>query len=59
YEPHIYAALRSAKLMFVLTTSLDNLHSVWVANEWKRYVSYIRAGENKTVRVVYDSMSET
>ncbi len=56
YEPHIYAALRSAKLMFVLTTSLDNLHSVWVANEWKRYVSYIRAGENKTVRVVYDSI---
>ena len=42
--------------MFVLTTSLDNLHSVWVANEWKRYVSYIRAGENKTVRVVYDSI---
>ena len=56
YEPHIYAALRSAKLMFVLTTSLDNLHSVWVANEWKRYVSYIRAGEDKTVRVVYDSI---
>lgn len=56
YEPHIYAALRSAKLMLVLTTSLEHLHSVWVANEWKRYVSYIRAGEDKTVRVVYDSI---
>lgn len=56
YEPHIYAALRSAKLMFVLTTSLEHLNSVWVANEWKRYLSYIRAGEDKTVRVVYDNV---
>ena len=56
YEPHIYAALRSAKLMFVLTTSLEHLNAVWVANEWKRYVSYIRAGEDKRVRVVYDNV---
>ena len=56
YEPHIYAALRSAKLMLVLTSKLDNVNSVWVANEWKRYASYIREGEEKTIRVVYEKL---
>ena len=54
YEPHIYAALRSAKLMFVLAGSIEHVNATWVANEWKRYSKYVRDGEEKTLRVVYD-----
>lgn len=57
YEPHIYAALRSAKLMFVLAGSIDHVNSTWVANEWKRYAKYVRDGENKALRVVYDNVN--
>ena len=56
YEPHIYAALRSAKLMLVFTSKLENVNSVWVANEWKRYAGYIHDGEDKTIRVVYEKL---
>ena len=56
YEPHIYAALRSAKLMIVLASSIEHVNAVWVKNEWKRYAKYIREGENKTLRVVYDGI---
>ena len=54
YEPHIYSALRSAKLMFVLAGSIEHVNATWVANEWKRYAKYVRDGEEKTLRVVYD-----
>lgn len=56
YEPHIYAALRSAKLMIVLASSIEHVNAVWVKNEWKRYAKYIREGEDKTLRVVYDGV---
>lgn len=54
WEPHIYRALSTAKLMLVLASSVEHVNSVWVKNEWKRFTAYIREGQNKTVRVVYD-----
>ena len=54
YEPHIYAALRSAKIMLVLTTDLEHLQAPWVQNEWRRFASYIRNGEDKVIRVITD-----
>ena len=57
WEPHIYKALNTAKLMFVLTTGKENVNSNWVKNEWKRYVRYIKEGQDKTIRVVYDIMN--
>jgi len=56
YEPHIYSALNSAKLMFVMTTGMENVNAVWVKNEWKRYSKYIQEGQKKTIRVVYDNI---
>ena len=56
YEPHIYSALNSAKIMFVLANSLDHVNAVWVKNEWKRYSKYIQEGQNKTIRVIYDDI---
>ena len=57
WEPHIYKALNTAKLMFVLTTGKQNVNAVWVKNEWKRYSRYIKEGQDKTIRVVYDIMN--
>ena len=56
YEPHIYAALNSAKIMFVMADSLDHVNAVWVKNEWKRYSKYAQEGQNKTIRVIYDNI---
>lgn len=39
YEPYIFSALNSAKLMFVVGTSPDNINAVWVRNEWSRYLA--------------------
>ncbi|MBE6910982.1 MAG: TIR domain-containing protein [Ruminococcaceae bacterium] len=39
YEPYIYAALSSAKVMLAIGTKYDYYDAVWVKNEWSRYIS--------------------
>lgn len=38
YEPYIFSALSSAKVMVHVTTSVENTNAVWVKNEWKRFL---------------------
>lgn len=38
YEPIIFAALNSAKVMIVLGTKAENFNAVWVRNEWSRFM---------------------
>ncbi len=52
YEAQIYSALVSSKLMFVLASSLDNVSSPWVKNEWKRFHEMQKAHHEKVLRVV-------
>ena len=47
YEPYIFAALTSAKIMLVVGCNKDNMNAVWVKNEWKRYLSLINEGKEK------------
>ena len=42
YEAHIFPALQSAKLMLILTSGIENLESVWVKNEWSRFIRFSR-----------------
>ena len=49
YEPYIFAALHSARAMIVVGTSPENIQSVWVKNEWSRYLSLIKRGEKKVL----------
>lgn len=56
YEPYIFAALRSAKVMIVIGTDPRNFQSVWVRNEWSRYLSFIRKGEAKVLIPAYRDM---
>ena len=57
YEPYIFAALNSARVMLVVGTAKENFDAVWVKNEWSRYLSLIQAGKEKTLIPVYKSIS--
>lgn len=57
YEPYIFAALNSAKVMLVVGTSKENFEAVWVKNEWSRFVSLIKSGKEKTLIPVYKDIS--
>ena len=56
YEPYIFAALQSAKVMVVLGSDKAYFNAPWVRNEWSRYLAMIKQGENKTIIPVYKNM---
>ena len=56
YEPYIYAALTSAKVMIVVGTRPEHFNAVWVKNEWSRYLALIHAGEKKYLIPAYRDM---
>ena len=49
YEPYIFAALNSAKVMLAFGTDYENFNAVWVKNEWSRFLSLIEKGAKKTL----------
>ncbi len=51
YEPYIFAALNSAKVMVVLGTKPEYFNAVWVKNEWSRYLALVKASNGKKVLV--------
>lgn len=57
YEPYIFAALHSAKVMVHVTSSKANSEAVWVRNEWSRYLSLIAEGQKKTLIPCYKGIS--
>ena len=48
YEPYIFAALNSARVMVVIGTKPEYFNAVWVKNEWSRYLSLMRNEKNGT-----------
>lgn len=57
YEPIIFAALNSSKVMLVIGTSSDNLNAVWVKNEWSRFLSLMKTDRSKLLIPCYRDMS--
>ena len=53
YEPYIFAALNSAKVMLVVGTDFDYFNAVWVKNEWSRFLALIASGQKKTLIPVF------
>lgn len=47
YEPYIFAALNSAKVMLAFGTDYEYYNSVWVKNEWSRYLKLMAQDKNK------------
>ncbi len=56
YEPYIFAALNSAKVMVVLGTKPEYFNAVWVKNEWNRYLALIKNGTRKMLIPAYKDM---
>ena len=56
YEPYIFAALNSAKVMIVVGTSAENLNAGWVKNEWSRFLSMMRKDKSKLLIPCYRDM---
>ena len=56
YEPYIFSALNSAKVMVVLGTRAEYFQAAWVKNEWSRYLALIRNGEKKMLIPAYRDM---
>lgn len=57
YEPYIYAALHSAKVMLVVSLSAENMNAPWVKNEWDRYLSIVKQDSTKALIPCYKDMS--
>ena len=51
YEPYIFAALNSAKVMVVLGTKPEYFNAVWVKNEWSRYLALVNQSGGKKVLI--------
>ncbi|MCR4594278.1 MAG: TIR domain-containing protein [Clostridiales bacterium] len=57
YEPYIFAALHSAKIMLVVGSSRDNFNAPWVKNEWSRFIALAKEDSSKTVIPCYKDIS--
>lgn len=53
YEPYIFAALNSAKIMLVVGTAPEHFEAVWVKNEWGRYLDLMRTDRSRTLIPCY------
>ena len=59
YEPYIYAALASSKVMITVCSSKENIESVWVKNEWSRFLSFMGKDSGKTFIPLYFDMDRS
>ncbi len=58
YEPYIYAALYSSKVMLTICSSKENLEAVWVKNEWSRFLGFRQIDNSKTLIPIYFDMDK-
>ena len=56
YEPYIFAALQSSRIMVVVGTRPEHINAVWVKNEWGRYIALIKGGAQKVLIPAYRDM---
>lgn len=56
YEPYIFAALNSAKVMLVLGTKPEYFNAVWVKNEWARYLKLMKKDRTRSLFPCYRDM---
>lgn len=59
YEPYIFNALSTAKVMVVYGSSAEYITSTWLKNEWSRYEKKIESGEKAqgSLIVAYDGFN--
>lgn len=57
YEPYIFAALNSAKVMVVVGTKPEYFSAVWVKNEWSRFLAMMKKDRSKLLLPCYRDMN--
>lgn len=57
YEPYIFSALNSAKVMIVIGTKPEYFNAVWVKNEWSRFLKMMKEDKSKTLIPAYKNMN--
>ncbi len=53
YEPYIFAALNSAKVMLVVGSKPEYFTAVWVKNEWSRFLKLMKTDRSKLLIPCY------
>jgi len=56
YEPYIFAALNSSKVMLVIGTKPQYFTAVWVKNEWSRFLKLMKSDRSKLLIPCYKDM---
>ena len=56
YEPYIFAALNSARIMLAVGTKYQYFHAVWVKNEWSRFLKLMAKDKSKVLIPCYKDM---
>lgn len=56
YEPYIYSALTTSKIMLVVGTKEKHFNATWVKNEWSRYIEMMKVDKNKSLIPVYSKI---
>ena len=56
YEPYIYSALYSSKIMVLVTTNEEYVNAVWVKNEWSRFLGMMKNDSSKKIIPCYADM---
>lgn len=56
YEPYIFAALNSAKVMLAIGTKKEHFEAVWVKNEWSRFWALMKRDRSKMLIPCYRDM---
>lgn len=47
FEPYIYSALSTAKIMLVIGTDKEEFNAPWVKNEWSRFLGMMKSDKEK------------
>jgi len=56
YEPYIFNALNSAKVMLVVGTKPEHFNAVWVKNEWSRFLALMKRDRSRLLIPCYRDM---
>jgi tetratricopeptide (TPR) repeat protein len=56
YEPYIFSALNSAKVMLVIGTAPEHFNAVWVKNEWSRFLALAKTDRSRLLIPCYRDM---
>ena len=57
FEPYIYSAINSAQIMLCVGTTPEHFDSVWVRNEWSRFIELMKKDRSKILIPCYADIS--